>query len=167
MFPDSRSYSLQLLPEICPMIDSLHTQAEQLARLAYAIRSGLEQAEATVPAINASLASLAALGVIDHQLDGPTIYCRPRGFSGDQTDEIVIYRAGLILPPGLGATVWSSDDHAEFIGRPCPRLICFSNSFGRYGNDPKTLDTKMYGRICSRECLPAGSTIPPQGSQLR
>jgi len=149
------------------MIDSFHTQAEQLARLAYAIRSGLEQAEATVPAINASLATLAALGVIDHQLDGLTIYCRPRGFSGDQTDEIVIYQAGLILPPGLGATVWSSDDHAEFIGRPCPRLICFSQLFPQDSPDPKTLDTKMYGRIRLQKCLRAGSTIPRQGSQLR
>ena len=118
------------------MIDSLHTQAEQLARLAYAIRSGLEQAEATVPAINASLASLAALGVIDHQLDGPTIYCRPRGFSGNQTDEIVIYRAGLILPPGLGATVWNSDDHAEFICRPHGEPVDLTHRFVEFRDCP-------------------------------
>ena len=111
------------------MIDSLQTQAEQLARLAYSIRTGLDQAEATVPAINSSLATLAALGVIDHQLDGPTIYCRPRGFSGDQTDDIVIYRAGLILPPGLGATVWTSEEHSDFICRPHGEPVDLTHRF--------------------------------------
>lgn len=118
------------------MTDSLQTQAEQLARLAHTIRTGLDRAEATVPAINESLATLAALGVIDHQLDGPTIYCRPRGFSGDQTDEIVIYRAGLILPPGLGAKVWDSDEHSEFICRPHGEPVDLTHRFVEFRDCP-------------------------------
>ena len=118
------------------MIQQLQRQGAELAALADTIRTGLNRAEATVPKINASLATLAALGVIDHQLDGPTIYCRPRGFSGDQTDEIVIYRAGLILPPGLGATVWNSDDHAEFICRPHGEPVDLTHRFVEFRDCP-------------------------------
>jgi hypothetical protein len=45
-------------------------RAAELARLTTTIRSGLEEAEALIPMLNAQLAELAALGVIGHQVEG-------------------------------------------------------------------------------------------------
>ena len=118
------------------MIQQLQRQGVELAALADTIRTGLEQAEATVPAINASLARLASFGIIDHEIDGPTIYCRPRGFSSDYTDEFVLYRAGLVLPAGLGATLWDANEYAEYASRPYGEPVELKDRFVPYSDCP-------------------------------
>jgi hypothetical protein len=88
------------------MNDSVLDRATDLVRLATTIRSGLESAERTIPAINEHLADLATLGITDFQMEGPTIYCRPAGVSSLHDDEFVIFQAALIMPGGIGAAIW-------------------------------------------------------------
>jgi hypothetical protein len=87
------------------MNDSLIDHATDLVRLATTIRSGLESAERTIPAINEHLAELAMLGIADFQIEGPTIYCRHAGVSSLHDDEFVIDHAALVMPGGIGAAI--------------------------------------------------------------
>ena len=100
------------------MNDSLLGCTTDLVRLATTIRSGLESAERTIPAINEHLADLATLGITDFQIEGPTIYCRPAGVSSLYDDEFVIYQAALVMPGGIGAAIWGSAEYHEHISRP-------------------------------------------------
>jgi hypothetical protein len=98
------------------MNDTLAGQAEELARLTSLIRTGLAEAESTIPMINELLAELADLGITHFEIEGPSIYCRVAGTSGAVTDDHVIYAAVLIMPGGIGATRWAADEYTERYG---------------------------------------------------
>lgn len=49
----------------------LQRQAVELARLAATIRSGINQAESTIPGINQELHTLAELGLTEFQIEDP------------------------------------------------------------------------------------------------
>ncbi len=66
-------------------------------------RTGLDQAESAIPSINQQLAELARLGMSDFQIEGPTIYCRPMGFSsmhGDRSGKFMSKPAHARLDRG-------------------------------------------------------------------
>lgn len=67
------------------MNDTLAGQAEELARLASLIRTGLAEAESTIPTINELLAELADLWIPHFEIEGSSIYCRVAGMSGAAT----------------------------------------------------------------------------------
>jgi len=118
------------------MIHKLKRQREELDAFAETIRIGLEQADAFLPFINASLAALSSFGVVDHEIDGPTIYCRPRGLSSQYSDDFVLYRASLVLPAGLGATLWDAEEYAEHVNRPCGEPVDLASRFMSYRDCP-------------------------------
>ena len=118
------------------MNDSLLIRATDLVRLATTIRSGLESAERTIPAINEHLADLATLGITDFQIEGPTIYCRPAGVSSLHDDEFVIYQAALVMPGGIGAAIWGSTEYHEHTSRPYGELIDLAPRFVTYEKCP-------------------------------
>ena len=112
-------------------------RAAALARLAATIRSGLEQAEATIPAINDQLSQLAMLGIISHQVEGPSIYARPAGLTNDNSDEVCVFQAVLLMHGGIGAAAWNAEEYNE-------HLLC---AFGE--------QTDLRGRF-----LPYGKLLP-------
>jgi hypothetical protein len=118
------------------MNDSLLVRATDLVRLATTIRSGLESAERTIPAINEHLADLVALGITDFQIEGPTIYCRPAGVSSLHDDEFVIYQAALVMPGGIGAAIWGSIEYHEHTSRPYGEPIDLTPRFAPYEKCP-------------------------------
>jgi hypothetical protein len=65
------------------MHEILTERVAELAQLAAMIRSGLDEAEATIPRINEHLSELATLGITSHQAEGPSIYAHPAGRSND------------------------------------------------------------------------------------
>jgi hypothetical protein len=95
------------------MHEILSERAAELTRLAATIRSGLEEAESTIPAINDQLNQLAMLGITSHQVEGPSIYARPAGLSNDRDDEVCVFQAVLLMPGGIGAAVWKSEEFNE------------------------------------------------------
>jgi hypothetical protein len=119
------------------MHEMLSGRAAELARLAATIRSGLEEAEATIPAINDQLSQLAMLGIASHQVEGPSVYARPAGLSNDHDDEVCVFQAVLLMPGGVGAAVWKAEEYNE-------HLLC---SFGE--------QTDLRGRF-----LPYGKLLP-------
>lgn len=64
------------------MEELLRQRAAELSHLAATLRTGLTHAEAMIPGINHDLDSLAALGVTEFQVEGPTISIRPAGAIG-------------------------------------------------------------------------------------
>ena len=98
------------------MNETLSGQAEELARLASVIRSGLAEAESSIPMINEQLGELADLGITNFEIEGPTVYCRVAGTSGAYTDDQVLYAAALVMPGGIGATRWNADEYGERYG---------------------------------------------------
>jgi hypothetical protein len=97
------------------MHETLSERAAELARLAATIRSGLEEAEATIPAINEQLNQLALLGIASHQVEGPSIYARPSGLSNDHDDDVCVFQALLLMPGGVGAAVWKAEEYNEHL----------------------------------------------------
>jgi hypothetical protein len=95
------------------MHEVLAERAGELARLATTIRSGIEQAEAMIPALNQQLAELDLLGVTRHQVEGPGLYGRPAGLSNDLDDSAIVFQAVLLMPGGIGVAEWTSDDYSE------------------------------------------------------
>ena len=90
------------------MHEFLSERPGQLQRLATTIRTGLDQAESAIPSINQQLAELARLGMSDFQIEGPTIYCRPMGFSGV---------AGI--PPVIKPDTAKHQQKPKFTGNRC------------------------------------------------
>jgi len=118
------------------MNDSLLDRATDLVRLASTIRSGLETAERTIPAINEHLADLATLGITDFQIEGPTVYCRPASASSLHDDEFVIYQAALVMPGGIGAAIWGSTEYHEHTSRPYGEPVDLVPRFAPYEKCP-------------------------------
>mgnify|MGYP001547763351 CR=1 FL=1 len=127
------------------MTQHLQRQGAELAALAKTIRTGLDQDETSLPAINASLASLASCGIVDHEIDGPTIYCRPRGLSSQSTDELVLYRASLVLPAGLGVTLWDAQEYAEHANGAYGEPVDLSGRFVPYCDCPPVIRALLVG----------------------
>ena len=118
------------------MNDSLLDRATDLVRLATTIRSGLESAERTIPAINEHLADLATLGITEFQIEGPTIYCRPAGVSSLHDDEFVIYQAALVMTGGINAAIWGATAYHEHTSRPHGEPVDLAPRFAPYEKCP-------------------------------
>jgi hypothetical protein len=97
------------------MHEILSERVAALARLAATIRSGLEEAEATIPSINDQLSQLAMLGITSHQVEGPSIYARPAGLTNDNSDEVCVFQAVLLIPGGIGAAAWNAEEYNEHL----------------------------------------------------
>ena len=98
------------------MNDTLSGRAEELARLTDLIRTSLSLADSAIPPINAQLDELATMGLDNLELEGPLVYSRVAGSSPAFDDARVVYAAALIMPGGLGCTLWGADEHAERYG---------------------------------------------------
>lgn len=118
------------------MHDVLSERAGELDRLAATIRSGLEQAEAMIPALNQQLAELDLLGVTRHQVEGPSLYGRPAGLSNDTDDAAIVFQAVLLMPGGIGAAEWSADDYSEYQHRAHGEPVDLRTRFVPYGKLP-------------------------------
>ena len=95
------------------MYDTLSGRAAELAHLADLIRTSLSLADSTIPSINAQLDELAAMGLDNLELEGPLVYSRAAGNSPAFDDARVVYAATLVMPGGLGCTIWGADEYAE------------------------------------------------------
>jgi len=98
------------------MHDTLLGRAEELAHLTDLIRTSLSLADSVIPPINAQLDALAAMGLDNLELEGPLVYSRTTGYSPDFDDARIVYAAALVMPGGLGCTLWGADEHAERYG---------------------------------------------------
>lgn len=98
------------------MHDTLFGRAEELARLTELIRTSLSLADSAIPPINSQLAELAEMGIDNLEFEGPLIYSRSAGCSPAFDDERIVYAAALIMPGGLGCTLWPADEHATRYG---------------------------------------------------
>jgi len=98
------------------MHDTLSGRAEELACLTDLIRTSLSLADSAIPPINAQLEELAAMGLDNLELEGPLVYSRSASGCPDFDDARVVYAAALVMPGGLGVTVWGADEHAERYG---------------------------------------------------
>jgi hypothetical protein len=98
------------------MHDTLLGRAEELAQLTDLIRTSLSLAESAIPPINAQLDELATMGLDNLELEGPLVYSRSAGYCPDFDDARVVYAATLVMPGGLGCTLWGADEHAERYG---------------------------------------------------
>ncbi|MFM9197547.1 MAG: hypothetical protein ACKOWG_17770 [Planctomycetia bacterium] len=99
------------------MHNTLVGRAEELAQLIDLIRTSLSLADSALPPINAQLEELATMGLENIEIEGPLVYTRVAGYSPAFDDARVVYAAALIMPGGLGCTLWDADDHAERYGQ--------------------------------------------------
>lgn len=118
------------------MHEILNEHSAQLAHLSTTLRNGLQAAEASIPAINQHLAELAAVGVTDFQVAGPVLYSRPAGVSSAHVDDFLIFQAAIILPGGVGALTWNSDEYQEHTTRPYGEPVDLSSRFTPYTKCP-------------------------------
>jgi hypothetical protein len=127
------------------MHDTLSGRAEELGRLTDLIRTSLSLADSSIPAINEQLDELAAMGLDNLELEGPLVYSRTAGCSPNFDDARVIFAATLVMPGGLGCTIWSAEEYAE--------------RYGESGHEPPDLRERFapYDRLPAivRATLPA------------
>ena len=119
------------------MHDTLSGRAEELGRLTDLIRTSLSLADSSIPGINEQLDELAAMGLDNLELEGPLVYSRAAGCSPNFDDARVIFAATLVMPGGLGCTIWSAEEYAE--------------RYGESGHEPPDLRE----RFASYDRLPA------------
>jgi len=73
-------------------------------------------ADSAIPPISAQFDKLASMGLDNLELEGPLVHSRVAGSSPAFDDARVVYVAALIMPGGLGGTLWGADEHAERYG---------------------------------------------------
>lgn len=66
----------------------------------------------------AELSRLAAVGMVDFQIEVPSVYCRPAGVSSASSDDFVVYQAAIVMPGGIGAVIWDANEYHEHANRP-------------------------------------------------
>lgn len=93
------------------MHNTLSGRAEELARLVDLIRTSLSLADSAIHPINAQLDELAAMGIDNLELEGPLVYSRSASNSPAFDDARVLYAVALIMPGGLGCTIWTAEEH--------------------------------------------------------
>jgi hypothetical protein len=98
------------------MHHSLSRRADELAILAGLLRSSVSLADSAIPSINEPLAELAAMGIDNYEIEGPLVFARAAGSSRAFDDSRIVYAAALVVPGGLGATLWDADEHATRYG---------------------------------------------------
>ena len=98
------------------MHDNLSGRAAELAHLTDLIRTSLSLADAAIPLINEQLNGLAELGIDNLELEGPRVFSRVAGSSPAFDDDRIVFAAALLMPGGLGCTVWSADDYSSRYG---------------------------------------------------
>ncbi len=118
------------------MHDTLSGRAEELGRLTDLIRTSLLLADSSIPAINEQLDELAAMGLDNLELEGPLVYSRAAGHCPDFDDARVVYAAALVMPGGLGCTLWDADEHAERYGESNHEPPHLRERFVPYDNCP-------------------------------
>jgi hypothetical protein len=92
------------------MHDTLSGRAEELGRLTDLIRTSLSLADSSIPTINAQLDELAAMGLDNLELEGPLVYSRAASCSPNFDDARVVFAATLVMPGGLGCTIWGAEE---------------------------------------------------------
>ena len=98
------------------MHDTLTGRAVELAHLTDLIRASLALADSAIHPINEQLAGLAELGIDNLELEGPRVFSRVAGSSPAFDDDRIVFAAALLMPGGLGCTVWSADDYSSRYG---------------------------------------------------
>jgi len=121
------------------MHKTLAGRAEELASLADLIRTSLSLADSAIPLINSSLADLAEMGIDHIQIEGPLVYSRTNGCAPDFDDTRILYAAALVMPFGLGFTVWDTDDYAMRYGESGHEPPCLKDRFVSFDRCPPIL----------------------------
>jgi len=86
----------------------------RLQRLLLRIRNAAEHAEAQAGELNALAREIASVGIIpDRAIVGKPILIRDYRLSTDESDTVQIWHAALLLPDGIGALVWDSDEYLD------------------------------------------------------
>ena len=136
------------------MHHALEEQTAHLARLATTIRTGLDEAESSIPPINEQFHLLAELGVSQFQIEGPSVYCRPSDVSSATTDDFVVYQAAIVLPGGVGAVVWDAGEYHEHVNRPLGQPADLAPLFVSYGECPAIVRAQLVVHVGPLlECL--------------
>jgi len=109
---------------------------KRLQRLLLRIRNAAEHAEAQAVELNALARQIAGVGIIpDQAIVGKPLLVRDYEVSTDESNTVQIWHAVLLLPDGIGALVWDSDEYldlpsdfepsiAEARGRFIPFVAC-------------------------------------------
>jgi len=118
------------------MHNTLSGRAEELALLVDLIRTSLSLADSAIHPINAQLEELAAMGIDNLELEGPLIYSRSASSCPAFDDDRVLYAVALIMPGGLGCTIWSADEHATRYGESHREPPCLRERFVPFQSCP-------------------------------
>jgi hypothetical protein len=87
---------------------------KRLQRLLLRIRNAAEHAEAQAGELNALARQIAGVGIIpDRAIVGKPIFVRDYRLSTDESNTVEIWHAALLLPDGIGALVWDSDEYLD------------------------------------------------------
>jgi hypothetical protein len=98
------------------MHNTLVGRAEELAQLIDLIRTSLSLADSAIVPINERLKELAEMGMNNIEIEGPAVYSRAASYSPAFDDARIVHAAALIMPGGIGCTVWSADEYGERYG---------------------------------------------------
>ena len=118
------------------MHNTLSDRAEELARLVDLIRTSLSLADSAIHPINAQLEELAAMGIDNLELEGPLVYSRSASSSPAFDDDRVLYAVALIMPGGLGCTIWTAEEHSTRYGESHREPPCLRERFVPFKNCP-------------------------------
>jgi len=91
---------------------SFHEDRRRLQEFNLAIRQNLEEAEAKIPEFNELIDRVASLDILPNLvLLGDIVMQRPYCVVSGPVDSGQILQATLLLPGGLGATVWDTEEY--------------------------------------------------------
>ncbi len=90
---------------------------KRLQRLLLRIRNAAEHAEAQAVELNALARQIAGVGIIpDQAIVGKPLLVRDYEVSTDESNTVQIWHAALLLPDGIGALLWDSEEYQDL---PC------------------------------------------------
>jgi len=91
---------------------SFHEDRQRLQEFNLVIRQRLEEAEAKIPELNELIERVASLSILPSLvLLGDIVMQRPYGMPNGPVDSAQILQAVLLIPGGLGVTVWDTEEY--------------------------------------------------------
>jgi hypothetical protein len=103
---------------------------KRLQRLLLRIRNAAEHAEAQAVELNALARQIAGVGIIpDQAIVGKPLLVRDYEVSTDESNTVQIWHAALLLPDGIGALLWDSEEYQDL---PCDFAPSIAEARGRF-----------------------------------
>jgi hypothetical protein len=132
------------------MSNELRKSIEDIRRLILMIWRNAERAEAVAVPFDELARHLVVVGIFtERAIVGETIMARSYSPTGDECDTCEVWQAAILLPDGVGALVWDSDEYVDLPSEYEPSIAEARYRFVAFAECPPVAKALLLDHVSS------------------